>query len=97
MHIHTSLLQGFFVSNRPGGVGSDDIYKLEEKRMPNTFFPIAHDSGGNLICMDSNDSKIYFWDHEKEVNYYKSDDNDWSNLYFIADNLNDFISNLTED
>ncbi|MFV0505587.1 MAG: SMI1/KNR4 family protein [Bacteroidales bacterium] len=71
-----------------------NIYKIDEKRMPDSFFPIAHDPGGNLICMDTTDSKIYFWNHECEVNYSQSDDNDRSNLYLIADNLNDFILGL---
>ncbi len=74
-----------------------NTYKLEEKRMPDAFFPIAHDPGGNLICMDSHDSKIYFWDHEREVDYNQSDNSNSNNLYFIAENLNDFIANLTED
>ncbi len=73
-----------------------NMYKFDEKRMPNLFFPIAHDPGGNLVCMNSLDGKIYFWDHEKEVDYNQSDDNDTSNLYFVAEDLNEFISNLTE-
>ncbi|WP_430909500.1 SMI1/KNR4 family protein [Maribacter sp. 2-571] len=72
------------------------VLKIEEKRMPDTFFPFANDALGNCLCMNGADSKIYFWDHEKEVDYSESDDNDTSNLYFVAENLNEFISNLTE-
>nr|WP_320120063.1 SMI1/KNR4 family protein [uncultured Marinifilum sp.] len=68
--------------------------KLEEKRMPTSFFPIAHDPGGNYICMDSEDGKIYFWNHEKEVDYSLNNDSDHANLYLIAESLGDFISNL---
>ncbi|MDN5214019.1 SMI1/KNR4 family protein [Fulvivirgaceae bacterium BMA12] len=71
-----------------------NTYKIEEKRMPDAVFPIAHDPGGNLICMDSNDGSIHFWDHEKEVDYNQSDDSDRTNLYFVARNLNDFMSSL---
>ncbi len=74
-----------------------NTYKIGEKRMPETIFPIAHDPGGNLICMDASDGKIYFWNHEKEVDYSQSDDNDRSNLYFVEENLDDFISNLREN
>lgn len=65
--------------------------------MPNSVFSIAHDPGGNLICIDINDDKVYFWDHEKEVNYSCSDDNDRSNLYLIAESFNEFISILNDE
>jgi cell wall assembly regulator SMI1 len=74
--------------------GYFNIFKIDEKRMPNSFFPIAHDPGGNLICMDANDNKIYFWDHEREVDYSLSGDDDRSNLYILANNLKEFISSL---
>ena len=70
-------------------------YKIDEKRMPVNIFPIASDSGGNAICMDKENCSIYFWDHEKEVDYNISPDEDWSNLYFISDSLKDFIDSLT--
>ncbi|WP_053002651.1 SMI1/KNR4 family protein [Kordia jejudonensis] len=73
------------------------IYKVEEKRLPDSFFPIAHDDGGNLICMDNTTDKIYFWDHNIEVNYNLHSDLERSNLYFLADNLSQFLENLSED
>ncbi len=72
-------------------------YKIDVKRMPTSFFPIAHDPGGNLICMDKIDGRIYFWNHEKEVDYFFVDDSERSNLYFIAENLDEFISNLSDE
>lgn len=72
-------------------------YKIDEKRMPTSIFPVAHDPGGNLICIDATDGKVYFWDHEKEVDYAVSDDSDYSNLYLIADSFNEFLSGLRED
>jgi cell wall assembly regulator SMI1 len=71
-----------------------NILKIEEKRMPNTFFPIANDPLGNCICMNSIDGKVYFWDHEREVDYSQSDDDDWSNLHFIANSLKEFLLSL---
>lgn len=72
-------------------------YKIEEKRLPWHIVPIAHDPGGNLICIscEGNDrGYVYFWNHEKEVDYAKSSDEDYSNLYLIADNFNSFLESL---
>lgn len=74
-----------------------ETYKIQEKRLPQQMLPIAHDSGGNLICVscDSEDKGfIYFWDHEGEVNYDITTDKDYSNLYFIAKSFNEFIDGL---
>jgi cell wall assembly regulator SMI1 len=72
-------------------------YKIDEKRLPTRIFPIAHDPGGNLICIDTANGKVYFWDHEKEVDYTVSDDSDYSNLYLIANSFNEFLSGLRDD
>lgn len=75
-------------------------YKLDKKRFPMHILPIAHDPGGNLICIscDTEDKgKIYFWDHENEVNYDVTTDADYSNLYFVAKGLNEFIVGLKEE
>ncbi len=71
-------------------------YKIDEKRMPSKVFPVAHDPGGNLVCMDSEDGKIYFWDHENEVDYSVNDDSERSNLYLIANSFNEFLNGLRE-
>lgn len=73
------------------------IFKIEEKRLPVHLLPIAHDPGGNLICMSCSKNDygfIYFWDHENEVDYRISDDADYSNLYLIANGFNEFIEGL---
>lgn len=75
-----------------------EIFKLDEKRMPSHMVPIAHDPGGNLICISCGSSDfgaVYFWDHENEVDYSVADDRDYSNLYKIADNLTEFFDGLT--
>ncbi len=76
------------------------IYKIEEKRLPIHILPFAHDPGGNLICIscdNEDEGSIYFWDHENEVDYNASGDNDYSNLYFVAKSFNDFINELKQD
>ncbi|MEL6850488.1 MAG: SMI1/KNR4 family protein [Bacteroidota bacterium] len=70
------------------------MYKIAEERMPNSLFPIAHDPGGNLICMDSRDGKIYFWDHEKEPSHKNPIFNGWENVYFVSNSINEFLKNL---
>lgn len=77
-----------------------ETYKIEEKRLPHHILPIADDPFGNLICISCGSSDygvIYFWDHENEVDYEIADDNDYSNLYRIADNFDVFLENLKED
>ena len=68
-----------------------NIYKIQNKRMPSEIFPIGHDPGGNLICMNRINGKVYFWNHEEEVNYNVLGDEVQSNLYLIAESLEDFI------
>lgn len=74
-----------------------EMVKIEEKRMPSHILPIAHDPGGNLICIScgiSDYGKIYFWDHENEVNYETSNDDDYSNLFLISETLDEFLNSL---
>ncbi|WP_349632612.1 SMI1/KNR4 family protein [Peribacillus simplex] len=70
-----------------------DIY---EYRLPDGFIPIADDPAGNAICLDTKVpymGNIYFWDHEQEP----EDPDDMSNVYFLANDINEFIENLYED
>jgi len=96
----TNSMVGWFFAIYEGEY--DNLYdyfkflKIDEKRMPTTIFPIADDPGGNMICMDAMDGKIYFWDHEREVDYSIYDDSNRDNLYFIANSLKDFLSGLKE-
>ncbi len=76
-----------------------EIMKIDEKRLPVQIIPIAHDSGGNLICIScggQDEGYIYFWDHENEVDYSISNDNDYSNLYLISEDFNSFIEGLSD-
>jgi len=74
-----------------------EIYKISKKRIPSNMLPIAHDPGGNLICIscDGDDvGSIYFGDHEKEIDYSIVRDLNYSNLYLIAKGFNKFIDEL---
>jgi len=74
-----------------------NILKIEEKRIPNSLIPIATDDCGNIICISCEGKdcgSVYFWDHEKEIDYNSEDDSNWSNLYLISPSFNEFIKNL---
>ncbi|WP_323756668.1 SMI1/KNR4 family protein [Roseivirga sp.] len=70
------------------------IYKIDEKRLPSNIVPIAHDPGGNLICLEIDTGRVFFWNHEREVDYSISSDTDYSNLYLVANNFNEFLEGL---
>lgn len=64
----------------------DEILDLE-------FIPIADDPGGNQICLGLNEEycgQIFHWNHDEEHDGMK-------NMYFLANNINEFIENLYED
>lgn len=69
---------------------------IYDGRLPQGFIPIGKDPGGNLICVSNQESsydQVYFWDHEEETNI----PNDFSNMYFLAENIYEFINLLYED
>lgn len=74
-----------------------NIVKIEEKRMPTHILPIAHDPLGNLICISCKNrdyGQIYFWNHEDEVDYEMTTDDDYANLYLLAKDFNSFLEGL---
>lgn len=77
-----------------------ETFKVDEKRMPSNLLPIAFDPGGNLICISCSGldlGRIYFWDHENEVDYSIADDEDYSNIYLVSNHLTQFLDSLRED
>ncbi len=77
-----------------------DVLKINQKRMPSHVLPIGDDSGGNAICISCrgrDSGMVYFWDHEREVDYRVSDDGDYSNLYPIAQSFNEFLEHLVTE
>jgi hypothetical protein len=64
--------------------------------VPAGFLPLAVDPGGNLICLvisGTNTGKVYFWDHEEEVE--EGQQPGYSNVYLIANSFNEFLNSLT--
>lgn len=69
-----------------------DIYDL---RLPNGFIAIGDDPGGNAILVGTKEpyyDQIYFWDHEEE-----QDEPNMSNMYFLANDIWEFLDSLYED
>ena len=72
--------------------GLDSILKIYAGRIPDSFFPIATDSFGNLIlmsCRNNDRNTIYFWDHEKE-----NDPPSLANMIPVANSFSEFIEQL---
>lgn len=93
--------QGPSVLNVFYGIGDmydnlTDFIDIMDERLPVGFIPIGDDPAGNVICLGTKEpyyDKIYFWDHEQE----SEDPNDMSNMYFIANDINEFLDNLYEE
>lgn len=70
--------------------------KTDDVRMPLELVPIAHDPGGNLVCIaiaGAQCGAVYFWDHEQE-----SDDPEgpsYLNVHLIADSFDEFLNGLS--
>lgn len=77
-----------------------EAIELLEDRLPKRFIPIAGDPGGNYILLSLSGptrGKIYFWDHENEPENYTENLADYPNIYWLADDFEDFLNNLKEE
>lgn len=73
-----------------------DFIDIMDERLPLGFIPIGDDPSGNVICLGTKDpyyDKIYFWDHEQELEY----PDDMTNMYFLANDIYEFLNNLYGD
>lgn len=92
---------GKSVLNVFNGIGEmydnlEKVIDIYEYRLAKGFIPIADDPAGNVICLGTEEpfyEKIYFWDHEQEP----EDPDDMSNMYFLANDIDEFLENLYED
>ncbi|MCI1694296.1 SMI1/KNR4 family protein [Aneurinibacillus aneurinilyticus] len=93
--------QGEGVLNVFFGIGDmysnlEDYLGIYDDRLPTAFLPIGNDPSGNVICLGAKEpyyEAIYFWDHEEEP----EDPEDMSNMYFLANNIYEFLDKLYED
>jgi len=74
-----------------------ETYKLDQQRLPPELVPIAHDPGGNLICISVSGSQkgaVFFWDHENECDIGETPT--FANVHLIADSFSMFLAGLED-
>ncbi|SMC28850.1 SMI1 / KNR4 family (SUKH-1) [Andreprevotia lacus DSM 23236] len=79
---------GFGVRNEINLNTNYDFY-VSSGRVPSEVLPIAEDVAGNLFCLGlkgDSQGRIYFWDHEEELNV-----ENLSDLTVVANTFRDFI------
>jgi len=71
-----------------------------DERVPSDLIPIAYDAYDNNICIGwkgKRAGKIYFWDHEDELDENGDFVTDYRNVYLLADSLQEFLDGLMTD
>ncbi|MBK9266108.1 MAG: SMI1/KNR4 family protein [Polyangiaceae bacterium] len=71
--------------------------EVYDERIPADLIPIADDANGNAICIGwkgEREGKIYFWDHEDEIDENGCFRQDYRNVYLMANSLQEFLDNL---
>ncbi|MBK9266725.1 MAG: SMI1/KNR4 family protein [Polyangiaceae bacterium] len=87
------------------GLHSGEYYQLERAyevyldRIPTDMVPMALDNFGNVVCIGwkgERRGKIYFWDHEDELDENGLSRQDYSNVFLVANSLEEFLGKLKE-
>lgn len=89
------FFHGLNVSTSFGNL-HDEITRGREY-LPSQFLPIGMDPGGNVICAGLEIpylDKLYFWDHEDSLDSRGLPKLDMSNMYWLADDIYDFLDKL---
>jgi hypothetical protein len=71
-----------------------DVY---DERIPADLIPIAYDANGNAICIGwkgERQGKIYFWDHEDELDEDGCLRYDDCIVFLLANSLQEFLDSL---
>lgn len=88
---------GISVSTPYGNL--DAALDMYQDRLPDGFIAIGADPGGNVLCLGitmPHLGKLYYWDHHDELDKRGRSKKDMSNMYWLADDLYDFLDNLRE-
>jgi hypothetical protein len=88
------------------GIRNDAYYfnlleniRLYRERIPVNMIPIGIDAGGNivLLCVRGDDyGKVFYWDHEAEADPSQGEVPNYSNVYYVANNFDEFVDSLYE-
>jgi hypothetical protein len=71
--------------------------KVYKERVPADLIPIAYDASDNNICIGwtgERKGKVYFWDHEDELDEDGDLVTDYRNVYLVANSLQEFLDGL---
>jgi hypothetical protein len=97
-HGHGSSLNSFYgIHDDAPHHQLDRALKTYQDRVPDDLIPIAYDAGGNVICIGWTGErlgKIYFWDHEDEIDEEGCFRQDYRNVFLVANSLQEFLDNL---
>ncbi len=75
----------------------DRALQVYEDRVPADLIPIGTDAAGNKLCIGwegGRKGKIYFWDHEDEIDEDGCFRQDYRNVFLVANSLQEFLDNL---
>ncbi len=75
----------------------ESYFETYQHRLPTELVPIAHDPGGNLICIAVSGTLngfVFFWDHENECDIGETPT--FANVYLIADTFSEFVNSLQD-
>lgn len=72
--------------------GLSQYFLAYRERMPPEYFPIAYDSGGNLLCLRETDGHVFYWNHDWEAEDGESPT--YENLHLIAPDFKTFLQML---
>ncbi len=75
----------------------DRACQVYDERIPADLLPIAYDANGNVICIGwegERQGKIYFWDHEDEIDEDGCLRYNDCTVFLVANSLQEFLDNL---
>jgi hypothetical protein len=97
-HGQESALNYFYgVHDGPKLTRLDWACEVHKDRIPPDLFSIATDAFGNEVCLGwkgKRRGKVYFWDHEDELDENGRGRTDYANVYLVANSLGEFLDNL---
>jgi hypothetical protein len=97
-HGHASGLNFFYgIHEGEKVVRLDWACEVYDERIPADLIPIAYDAYDNNICIGwkgEREGKIYFWDHEDELDENGLFVQDYRNVFLVASSLQEFLDSL---
>lgn len=92
-----SCVQRFFGIHDGTNSNLDLNIKFYANRIPRPFIPIGIDPAGNILCVGYEHSLVdcvYFWDYEDELDENGESKLDMSNMYLVAESIDELCDSL---